>query len=51
MLIGSCDSSVGSGWGPWGYGVGYLTWGSGQVEAVKAEGMQRQSKRQKIKLC
>ena len=38
-------------WGPWGCGVGYLNWGSGQIKAVKTEGMQRQSKRQKIKLC
>ena len=42
---------MGGGWGPWGCGVGYLNWESGQVEAIKAEGMQRQYKRQKIKLC
>ena len=42
---------MGGGWGPCGREVGYLNWGSGQVEAVKAKGMQRQYKRQKIKLC
>ena len=42
---------MGSGWGPWGHGMRYLNWGSRQVEAVKAEGMQGQYKRQKIKLC
>ena len=42
---------MGSGWRPWGHGVGYLNWGSGQVEKIKAEGMQRQYTRQKIKLC
>ena len=40
MLIGfgSCDSCLlcGGVWGPWGCGVGYLNWGSGQVEAIKA---------------
>ena len=42
---------MGSGWRLWGRGVGYLNWGSGQVETIKAEGMQRQYTRQKIKLC
>ena len=53
MLIGSCDSCLLNGqWmGAMRPGVGYLNWGSGQVEAIKVEGMQRQYTRQKIKLC
>ena len=44
---------MGGGWGPWGTGVGYLDWGSGQAEAVKALKVTEQDiiKDKQIKLC
>ena len=52
MLIDSCDSCLlsGGGWGSYGRGVGYLNWGSKQVEAVNAN-WPIHYKKQKIKQC